>query len=777
MNRSTVVAVLAVLSFTSCPPHNVPTPNPVPPQPVAAAPLTGFVDLHTHPMANLGFSGKLLWGGVDWQADGGALMPVFPDCTPDQRATNIDQALGNDACTHGDFTQAHCGDWIRSQVITTVQQLNNANNPPGSAIGAPTFMQWPMHNDVTHQVMWADSLSRAYDAGMRVMVALAVNNKTLADTVAGPHDGPDDDQSSADLQVDEMKLFVDRHSDFMQVARSSNELHDIVAANKLAVVLGVEIDDIGDFNTVSNLTHDDIRDEIARLRSKGVRYVFPIHLIDNPFGTTAPTRDIFNLSNLREAGHFWNLQCANPADGINYRPTMQNPMRDPFQSTQQFEMALLMLVKLHLINFDDMLGPPCPMDGGVVNRGAPDPGLTPDGVFAVQELMRQCMLIDVDHQSMAAANDTLGIALDAGYPVNSGHNNVRSQAREHTERQLTEAQYGTIGQLHGLAGVGSANTDEVQWVAQAQAVLAALGDGGVIGFGTDSNGVSPLMVAPPPGAPPVIYSATYPKSAVGPISWDYNDAGVAHYGMLSDFLQGVRQVDGGAEIVANMMHGAQAFHDAWARAENYCLAQLPPDAGMLPMARVRPLPAAMECPEGSHYRVACGRCLKPRESCPACDGDAGTCLPLAPCPKGRARNAFGVCSEKSDVELPKLSRNGPSGVTVTPGKYVLKLQDSAFTIDLQAAPAPWTLRGKKSSVPAKGGFTGAMWVLQLTSGPRTLLLIARPEKGAPLHGGFALHTPGGATVTGPFTLEPATAALLKTAKPVDDLASYLETLH
>jgi microsomal dipeptidase-like Zn-dependent dipeptidase len=776
MNRSTVVAVLAVLSLTSCPPHNLP-PNPPPPHPVPAPPLSGFVDLHTHPMANLGFSGKLLYGGVDWQADGGALMPAFPDCTADQRATNVDQALGHDACTHGDFTQAHCGDWIRAQVITTVQALNNGNNPPGDAVGAPTFTQWPMHDDVTHQVMWADSLSRAYDAGLRVMVALAVNNKTLADTVGGPHDGPDDDRSSADLQLDELTDFVDRHHDFMQVAYSSNDLQNIVAANKLAVVLGVEIDDIGNFNTVSPLTHDAIRDEIARLRTRGVRYVFPIHLIDNPFGTTAPFRDIFNLSNLREQGHFWNLQCANPSDGIDYRPTMQNPMRDPFQSTQQFEMAVLMLVKLHLINFDDMLGPPCPGDGGVVNRGSPDPGLTPDGVFAVQELMRQCMLLDVDHMSMASANDTLGVALDAGYPVNSGHNNVRSQSREHTERQLTEAQYGTIGQLHGMAGVGSANTDEVQWVAQAQSVLAALGDGGVIGFGTDSNGVSPLMLAPPVGVPPVVYSATYPKSALGPISWDYNDAGVAHYGMLSDFLQGVRQVDGGAAIVANMMQGAQAFHDTWARAESYCLAMLPPDAGMLTMAYHRALAVKDQCPDGTTYRLACNRCLKPRESCPACDGDAGTCLPLAPCPKGRSRNAFGVCSEKPEVELPKLSRSAPSGVTVAPGKYVLKLQDVAFTVELQAAANAWTLRGKKSNVPAKGGFTGSLWVLQLTSGPRTLLLVARPEKGKALQGAFALHTPGGATVTGPFTLEPATAALQKTAKPLDDLAGYLDTLH
>ncbi len=34
--------------------------------------LSGWVDLHTHPMVNLAFSGKLVYGGVDV----GSLMPA-----------------------------------------------------------------------------------------------------------------------------------------------------------------------------------------------------------------------------------------------------------------------------------------------------------------------------------------------------------------------------------------------------------------------------------------------------------------------------------------------------------------------------------------------------------------------------------------------------------------------------------------------------------------------------------------------------------------------------
>src|SRR6266849_7553198 len=95
--------------------------------------------------------------------------------------------------------------------------------------------------------MWVDWLHRAYAGGLRVMVALAVNNLLLAHITAGPGNSelPTDDLNSADMQIDEIKNFVGRHSEFMRVVSSSEELYNAVSSNKLAVVIGVEIDHIG----------------------------------------------------------------------------------------------------------------------------------------------------------------------------------------------------------------------------------------------------------------------------------------------------------------------------------------------------------------------------------------------------------------------------------------------------------------------------------------------------------------------------------------------------
>lgn len=294
-------------------------------------PLVGYVDLHTHPLANVGFGGKLLYGGVDI----GALLPADPNCNQNVRATSVEQALGHDASTHGlwnPFNNA-CGDSIRAGVIFAVEALNDAAPIGPDAVGVPKFTDWPVWNDITHQKMWVDWIQRAFDSGLRVMVALAVNNKTLADATAGPCDYPTDDRTSADLQLAEIKAFVARHPKLMEIALNSDDLQRIVRSKRLAVVLGTEIDFFGNLNKVPQPPNDQqIKAEIDRLYSEGVRYMFPIHVLDNSLGGTAAYVDLFNYSTFREMGHYWTLRCTKPpqapddlSETTNYYFTMSDP--------------------------------------------------------------------------------------------------------------------------------------------------------------------------------------------------------------------------------------------------------------------------------------------------------------------------------------------------------------------------------------------------------------------------------------------------------------------
>lgn len=160
-----------------------------------------------------------------------------------------------------------------------------------------------------------------------------------------------------------------------------------------------------------------VRSEIDRLYQEGVRYIFPIHVLDNAFGGAAAYVNLFNVSNRRESGHPFNLICATLPDHISYR--YNNDDLDFLNILGQFGKTGFAVISISY--------PICQTSG-------PEPipfgqknalGFTAKGVVAIKEMMRLGMLIDVDHMSQAAADQALALAVQFGYPMNSGHNGIR----------------------------------------------------------------------------------------------------------------------------------------------------------------------------------------------------------------------------------------------------------------------------------------------------------------------------------------------------------------
>jgi microsomal dipeptidase-like Zn-dependent dipeptidase len=540
-------------------PVAAPTPAPTPllkpvliPMPVQMpyTGLKGWADLHTHPMIHLAFGGKLIYGAPDLQTQ----VPTNHACQNMLPAGSLPEALGDDRPTHGghDFLHFPCGDEIRRAVIGELQKgnsgaLTTVANSSAPAAGFPTFNTWPAWNDITHQKMWWEWIKRARDGGLRVMVALATNNRTLADSVVGPGDMPTDDVSSADLQLDNIRMFVARHSDFMAIAYSSADLKTIVESNRIAVVLGAEIDNIGNLNQYRFNPEPQLYgmavSAIQHLYDKGVRYIFPIHVTDNVFGGTAIYQPMFNVANFREMGHFWQVECSIRGDGIDGRYP---------GGGLGLETTIAAMVKLR---WDPRNQPPvspgCPQPGhpeqGVGHRNAQ--GLTSVGALAIMEMMRRGMIIDIDHMSHRAVEQALTIAERNDYPVNSGHSCIRIGSSNMENCRSTE-QLHRIAALHGMFGLGTDGVHAYTWSRQYQAAMNYMGykhdaayKNGAIAFGTDLNG---LVKGPPPGNAGTInrvaYSAQWPMSSFPgtPKSWNYNTEGVAHYGMLPDFIMDVR---------------------------------------------------------------------------------------------------------------------------------------------------------------------------------------------------------------------------------------------
>jgi microsomal dipeptidase-like Zn-dependent dipeptidase len=557
-------------------------------------------------MSYLGFGGKAVHGVPDI----GGLIPVGTrDCNENEsRAASIKQALGDCNSTHGQLGvfDNPCGDYLRAAIINYAADDNfvyksGIADSDHQHAGYPDFSFWPHHSSIFHQQMWWEWIKRAYDGGLRVMVALAVNNELLAEILNGTP--PYDDKYVADRQIDEMVRFVNNHSSFMQVAYSAADVRKIVSNNKLAVVLGMEVDKLGNFGKPGVPTNEGaVRKEIQRLYSKGIRYVFPVHLIDNSFGGAAVYDSLFNIANQHANGYLFKV-VTSPDPNVTYNATALSPVLGSENITIiTLKAALTALGELPApcVKFHDpscFLHPPgkikcCGNYQKVLDTLTATPeweaykiippghvnslGLTPLGEVAINEMMKLGMIIDVDHMSQRCATRVIEIAerFSGGYPLVMGHNNLRGPNAK--ERSAPPALVRRIAALGGMFGVGTSNITASAFIDSYHAVWEAMGKRAV-GIGTDVDGFERL----PTHAKSVTQEASdafyarflsesgiITKQKTGSRTWDYVlDSGVSHYGLMPEFLFDVKTSTNGVEVFDHLMRSAEHFARMWEKCE------------------------------------------------------------------------------------------------------------------------------------------------------------------------------------------------------------------
>jgi hypothetical protein len=567
----TMCAILAILAEVLFP------TLPAQAQPAPAQPLKGFADMHTHPMSHLGFGGMIMFGAPDE----GSLMlkgqryrgwrSGADNCWGNGEAGSVEVALGRDAPIHGGHGRGsttfhdanNCGNHIRQKIVEEVER--RYDHPAGShwRPGYPDFADWPRWSSVTHQQMWWEWIKRSFDGGQRVMVALAVNNSLL--TKAADASQFVDDKSSVELQLTEITSFVGRHLDFMEVARTPADLRRIVQSNRMAVILGVETDDFGNLAKRAafggeRITRTQLDAEIRRLHALGVRYILPIHFSNTPLGGYAIKDPLFAVSSKEYTNSF-----ATPretcGEGIHFELT-----QIIFDSISADALRFLNLG--WLIDSQPTYTPPA---AGCGHKNSL--GLTALGREAIHSMMNLGMMIDIDHMSRLAADETLAIAQARNYPINSGHNGLladncisgRGSDLQHcNENQRTTAQYEKIRSLGGMVGLGHGG-QATNFVREYRKVLELMGNTPVA-IGTDVNGLEALP-APDPLAP-VRYDASFPMYRFGNRTWNFNVDGFAHYGLFPDYIRSWRSSADPATRMTDrsmdaFMSSAEGFARMW----------------------------------------------------------------------------------------------------------------------------------------------------------------------------------------------------------------------
>ena len=188
-----------------------------------------------------------------------------------------------------------------------------------------------------------------------------------------------------------------------------------------------------------------------------------------------------------------------------------------------------------------------------------DRGLTELGGYLLRQMIKQHLIIEIDHMDVKTARQALVIIQANHYAgVISSHS---------WDSQLDHTDVYKLGGF--IAPYPSSPTDGVaQWHADKAVSNPDLLFG--YGYGSDMNGLA--HQANPTYVHPIRYpfhsligNVRFGRERWGQRVFDINKDGVANYGMYADWLEELR-ILGGPPMINDMMGGAEAYLETWERA-------------------------------------------------------------------------------------------------------------------------------------------------------------------------------------------------------------------
>lgn len=547
-----------------------------------AAPVTGYADLHTHlgfpqSMAGLAMAGDLFhpWG--------------------------IEHALKDCAHLHG------------KQGILDLLEGQRASGGGGGhdTAGYPDFPYWPRRDTSTHVQAYYRWLQRAHLAGLRLLVTHATGNPTFCQLLSLMKPGRAEGDCSSRSEVENQTRYLYAMQDYIdaqeggpgqgwfRVAGSAAEARAIIARNKLAVVPGAEYGTLFDCNASATFcTPDYIDQQLEQIHRLGIRVVFPIHRFDNAFGGTRPAGGVagawMNLAsklNTSEApaitrmldpfgylfkpigGHFWELQpCPEGIEGTGDLLGMDRfigqDVRGLIESaTAGSDIGPLVNTLVDRAFLRKL--EPLPDYAGFDHPDSHACNLTPlqpAGRYLVNRLIDRGMLIDIDHMGYSTQMDTLDILEQRQYGgVVSSHGWMESNA---DIRQRLFRLGGQISPFNHRPG------DNAAVMKQYKQEMEGFGFPVGIGMGSDVQGVTAqtdgdpgVQIEYPFGS--VDGQVHFTRPATGNRVFDYTRDGVAHYGLMAEWVENLRQLDARdpEDLMGIFMNSAEAFLQMWERAE------------------------------------------------------------------------------------------------------------------------------------------------------------------------------------------------------------------
>ena len=372
-------------------------------------PVWGVADTHAHPAAHLGFGARMIIG--------------------DPSTASVDDAYSTQDCKDN-----------HSNLAVTIQDHH-------TALGAPTYVGFPRFSVGLHSVYQREFLRRAWQGGVRLLVALAINDQYLATRALGTGvkaGTPTDDHSQVQRQLAFIEKTLVGPSDFMGVARTPLEARTLILSGKMAIVMGIEVNTFGDFKDASWVWVDDTSNNTQPLvtlsddpttanaqvtstvkiyQDMGVRQVTAIHYVNGLFGGPPLMRPETLFIDKAYTG-----VCEVYTEGKQANVAL-NLTNDDYGLRTHLESIALGLADLDP-NQINQYKKSCSINADPSNFVSTlnSQDLTPRGTQLYTALMRQGMLIDTEHTSFATKDSIIALANSFKYPVMSSHSDPTMMA-------------------------------------------------------------------------------------------------------------------------------------------------------------------------------------------------------------------------------------------------------------------------------------------------------------------------------------------------------------
>lgn len=542
--------------------------------------LYGFVDTHSHILSNFGFGGAGIFHGAPFHPFG--VPHALPTCE------HFHGPMGRQDLFGYGFDR---GDQVSETELIGAFALGETPEDFHETDGWPEFTEWPSaHFSSTHQAQYYRWLERAYLSGLRLVVNHATSNQIICELLAGSDVQPTryscNDMVAADRTLEEsrrMERYIDAQhggpgKGWFRIVESPEEAREVIAAGKMAVVLGLEVSNLFDCFLVPPgggelCTEEQVVAELDRYYEKGVRILFPVHKFDNAFSAGDGQREIIELANFAQTGHWSNFTDDCPDipsvfDVGNVAFGSLNEPRDDYFADPPVDMSGFADNPIRVLLNHVGLLTGGPLQGDYCQNA----GLTELGEFLMLELMKRGMMIEIDHFPRRSYLRAFEMLQEYDYPAAGTHGNNNR---------------GALYELGGISKFNFARCSDpdrpgsrIDSLRQRLDLIAAAGGYPAEGFGFDLNG---FAGAPGPrfgertrcAAPqenPVTYpftsfdgQITFTEPQVGNRTLDFNTEGMAHIGLVAELVQDVLNDGVEKEELEPLFRSAEGYIRFWER--------------------------------------------------------------------------------------------------------------------------------------------------------------------------------------------------------------------